>query len=310
MNYIGNIIKKYRNIIEMSRKELAKNICSEKYVYLIERGNRTPSSQICKQFGDRMGVDLFKYYEYLSCKNPIAVEATITRFNKCRRENDMEALKKVTDEALTLPDFQKIPWAYEIENNRLSYMTFKERRCHEVIKATKNILKNLEEDYQEDITTARFYVILSTCYQMLMDIEQARKAVRSAEEIISSKQHILKYANTVVAVKINKLTLHYISNELDDVINEGHKLNQYQVETSSYELGHHGLFYLAYAYYQKGLEDVGIMWFQKALYATLIRYKATDVFYLSGYGIFKVLIDDDRVPRELVSQFKKKYNMT
>ncbi|AFA48189.1 helix-turn-helix transcriptional regulator [Acetobacterium woodii] len=310
MNYIGNIIKEYRNLIGMSRKGLAKNICSEKYVYLIEKGNRTPSSLICKQFGDRMGVDLFKYYEYLSCKNPIAVEATITCFNKCRRENDMEALKKATDDALTLPDFQKIPWVYEIENNRLSYMTFKEQRCHEVIKTIKNTLNNLEEAYKEDITTARFYVILSTCYQMLMDIEQAKKAVRSAEEIISSKQNILKYTYAVIAVKINKLTLHYISGELDDVIDEGHKLNQYQVETSSYELGHHGLFYLAYAYYQKGLEDVGIMWFQKALYATLIRYKATDVFYLAGYAMFRVLIDDVRMPSELVSQFKKKYNIT
>lgn len=308
MNYIGNVIKEYRITIGMTRNELANNICSEKYVYLIEKGSRTPSSQICKQFGDKMGVDLFKYYEYLSCKNPIAVEATITCFNKCRRENDMDALKKATDEALALPDFNNKPWAYEIENNRLSYMTFKERRCDEVIKAIQDIFENLEEAYKEDITTVHFYVILSTCYQMLMDIDAARSAVKSANEIISTKQNILKYAITVIAVKINKITLHYISGELDDVIDDSHKLNQYQVEMSSYELGHHGLFYLAYAYYQKGLEEEGIMWFIKALSASLIRYKAMDIYYLTKYEMFQELIKDERVPIELVSHFKKKYN--
>ncbi len=46
----------------MSRKELAENICSEKYLYLIEKGDRTPSSEITRLLGDKVGVDIFKYY--------------------------------------------------------------------------------------------------------------------------------------------------------------------------------------------------------------------------------------------------------
>lgn len=62
MNYIGSIIRDSRNRLRMSRKELAENICSEKYLYLIEKGDRTPSSEITRLLGDKVGVDIFKYY--------------------------------------------------------------------------------------------------------------------------------------------------------------------------------------------------------------------------------------------------------
>jgi len=310
MNYIGNVIKEYRSIIKMSRKELSENICSEKYVYLIEKGERTPSAEVTRQFGNKMGVDLFKYFEYLDCLNPIDVEAMIVRFNKCRMENDPITLKRVTDVALKLPDFQKSPWVYEIKYNRMFYMILKENRCYEAIKELQDVIQNTEANYSKDIYLARFYVLLSTSYQMLMDLENARNAVASASEMIANKMHILQDAPIVVTVKINKITLHYLSSEFDEVIEEGLSLNQYQIDMHLYEMGHHGLFYLAYAHYQKGLEDEGIVWFTKALYAALIRYKPMDIYYLSKYEIFQVMISDHRVSSDLVSQFKSKYNIT
>jgi transcriptional regulator with XRE-family HTH domain len=309
MNFIGNVIKEYRNIIGMSRKELSENICTEKYVYLIEKGDRTPSAEVSKQFGDKMGVDLFKYYEYLDCLNPIDVEAAISCFNKYRKGNDMDALKEATDKALALPDFQRNPWAFEIEINRIAYMTLKERRCSEAIEEIHNILQNVEPKYSKNICFSKFYILLSTCYQMMMDLDNARYAVLAASEIVANKQNIAKFAQDVIAVKINKLTLHYLLGEFDEVIEEGIALNQYQIETSTYELCHHGLFYLAYAHYQKGLEDEGIQWFLKALYASLIRYKPRDIYYLSKYEMFQVLSSDYRVPSDLVNQFKRKYDI-
>lgn len=309
MNFIGNVIKEYRSIIGMSRKELSENICSEKYIYLIEKGERTPSAEVTRQFGDVMGVDLFKYYEYLDCINPIEVEAIINRFNKCRMENDPITLNKLTDEAMVLPDFQKIPWVYEIEYNRIFYMILKEHRCHEAIKALQDIIQNSAPNYSKDIYLARFHVLLSTSYQMLMDLDNARNAVLSACEIVANKMHIAQDAQIVVTVKINKITLHYLTGELDEVIEEGIALNQYQIDMHLYEMGHHGFFYLAYANYQKGLEDEGIKWFLKALYAALIRYKPMDIYYLSRYEMFQVLSSDYRVPVDLIALFKAKYNM-
>lgn len=41
MNYIGNVIKEFRDRKQISRKMLSENVCTEKYVYLIEKGERT-----------------------------------------------------------------------------------------------------------------------------------------------------------------------------------------------------------------------------------------------------------------------------
>lgn len=309
MNFIGNVIKEYRSSIGMSRKELSQNICSEKYVYLIEKGERTPSAEVTRQFGDAMGIDLFKYYEYLDCINPIEVEMTIKNFNQFRIENEMDALKEITEKAMQLPDFQRKPWVYEIEYNRISYMTFKEFRFREAIKEILNIVQNTEPKYLKTICFARYYILLSICYQLIRDFDNAQIATLAATEIVANKHNIAKNAQVVVAVKLYKITLNYFLGKFEDVINDGHELNQYQIKMNTYELGHHGFFYLAYSYYQIGLEVEGISWFLKALYAAHIRYKPRDIYYLTKHEMFQVLCRDSRVPSELVKQFKAKYAM-
>jgi DNA-binding XRE family transcriptional regulator len=63
MNRIGNVIKEFRCKFDMSRKELSANICSEKYVYLIEKGERSPSTDITVAFSDKRrplhGIDYY-----------------------------------------------------------------------------------------------------------------------------------------------------------------------------------------------------------------------------------------------------------
>ena len=55
MNHIGSIIKEFRLLRQLTQEQLAENICSEKYVYLIEKGERTPSTDLLRQFSDKIG---------------------------------------------------------------------------------------------------------------------------------------------------------------------------------------------------------------------------------------------------------------
>lgn len=64
MNHIGNIIHEFRNSLHLTRQELSAEICSEKYLYMIEKGDRTPSTEVMRRLEDRMGVAILKYYEY------------------------------------------------------------------------------------------------------------------------------------------------------------------------------------------------------------------------------------------------------
>ncbi len=100
MNCIGSVIKEYRKRKKISRKSLADGLCSEKYIYLIEKGERTPSAEMSALLGDKLGIDLFEYYEYVDCIDPIDVNQAIKLFTRYRNGNDMVALKRVTDEAM------------------------------------------------------------------------------------------------------------------------------------------------------------------------------------------------------------------
>lgn len=307
MNYIGSVIQEYRKMLKMSRRDLSTNICSEKYIYLIERGERTPSAEMTRLIGDKLGIDLFKYYEYLDCENPIRVEAIMKLFDRYRAQNNMNALKEITDEAMELADFNKIPWVYEIKLNNNTYMILKESRYKEAVESINNLLENMESKYFKSICVANFNILLSTSYIMLMDYNHAKETSLAAYEIVSSKQKNEKYAQVVITVKINKITIHFLLGELDEVIKEANLLDQYQTEMASYERSHFTFFYLAFAYYKMGLEEKGISCFLKGLYVSLTKYRPTDIFLLSSYEVFIEILDDPRVPSVLVDQFKKEY---
>ena len=161
MNHIGNVIKEVRCNLGMSRSELSENICSEKYLYLIEKGERTPSTEIVRLFSAKLGANIFEYYKYLDCIDPVKVLEAIKKFNTYRRIADFESLKKLSDSMAVLPDFQKMHWKYEIEVNRLSYMVFVDQKCNEAITLIKELLSQIEPKYSEEEYTANLYLLLS-----------------------------------------------------------------------------------------------------------------------------------------------------
>lgn len=309
MSCIGNVIKEYRNILGMSRRELADGICTEKYVYMIENGERTPSSKVMRLLGDKMGIDLFKYHEYLDCVNPIQVSSAIESFNIFRRKFDLISLAEVTEKAKDLKDFHTEPWRYEIELNHLMIKVFSRGESHDSIGIVQDIISGIKRNYSKDICMVNFYVLLSTCFQMERDLENARKALELAMNAIEGKLKIAKYSHAIISVKINKITLHYLAGELDCVIEEGIILSEYENELCCYERSHHAFFYLAFAYYQKGNEEEGIEWFMKGLFAILIKQRTMDMYYITEYEMFKIMLNDRRISRDLVNKIYERYDI-
>lgn len=308
MNHIGNVIKEVRCNLGMSRSELSENICSEKYLYLIEKGERTPSTEIVRLFSAKLDADIFEYYKYLGCIDPIKVCEAIKQFNTYRRIADFESLRKLSDSMAVLPDFQKMHWKYEIEVNRLSYMVFVDQKCNEAITLIKELLSQIEPKYSEEEYTANLYLLLSTCYQILNDIDGANQALSVAYQIVQNKQNIAAYNQIIISVKLNAMTLYHLSEEYDAAIEEGLLINRLQLESNSYERANFTFYYLAYAYYKKGLQDAAFEWFEKGLYDLLIHYSPIPAYYISNYDLFYQLLNDKRVSHELVTKIKNKYD--
>ena len=91
---IGEIIKEQRNLINMSRETLAEGVCTEKYVYLIEKNERNPSAYILDDFSEKLGIDLFEYYQYLNFKNKSLVVEYKKQFDRYMQIGDIEKQKK------------------------------------------------------------------------------------------------------------------------------------------------------------------------------------------------------------------------
>lgn len=234
MNRIGIIIKEYRKMLSISRKELAAGLCTEKYIYLIEKGERTPSIDIISVISERLGVDLFDYYQYLECNNPIVVRETIKRFNICRRKNEYIELEKITNSVIQFPDFNLKPWIYEIELNYLTLIIFKQRDYKEGKEKIINLLKELDIKYSSSYYAVNLYTLLSVCNQFLGDLKSANEAVQIAESMIYNKQNMDKYNHIRIAVKVSMISNAYHSGEYELVIQKGKEFLQYLYSLSVY----------------------------------------------------------------------------
>lgn len=107
MTHIGSIIQSWREERQFSRLHLSKDICTEKYLYMIEREMRTPSAEILDAFGIRLGVNLFDYFPYLDCDEPRKVLKHMNKINAYRWTTDFSLLQSTFEETKKIKDFQK-----------------------------------------------------------------------------------------------------------------------------------------------------------------------------------------------------------
>lgn len=309
MNYIGNIIKEYRCRLKMSQKMLSENICTEKYIYLIEKGERTPSADMVRLLGDRMGVDIFDHYQYLDCIDPILVRETLKNFSICQRKSDFITAKSIVDKAMELPDFKNKPWLYELEANRLAYMVFEENNYEEAILSANHVLEDIDPKYLSSIHVVSIYVLLSTCYQIIGNFEKAKEVTLAAYEIIRSKFKVEKYNHDIVSVRLNLVTLYYLTKDYEKAICEGKDLINYQLELSSYARIHVAYAFLSFSYFETDEFEEAFLYFNQAISVLLAFYSPIEVKYIREQDVFVRMVTDNRVNQKLLKEFKIKYGL-
>lgn len=309
MNHIGEVINRYRCQIGMNRKELSDDICTEKYVYLIERGERTPSSDILKLFSDRLGVDLFDYYEYLDCIDPLSVKKYIAEFKMYRAKHEPELLQESTEKARELPDFNNVPWSYEIKINEFFHAIYFMKEYEKTIADINDFLKKIEAKYSHSEYVVNTLVALSACYVFIGDLQNSRQASTNARNILSSKYKTRSHEHTLMNIKLNIMTVSYLLEEYDNVIQEGNGIIQYQSAKSSYDRVFYAFFYTAFAYYKMGMNDKALANFRKGLYISLTEDLTNDIKYIVMQDVFPELINDETINKELVKEFYGKYQL-
>lgn len=309
MSHIGTIIESYRHASGMSRKELSENICTEKHIYLIERGERSPSVNTLKLLGDRMGVDLLKFYPYLDCENPMTVYKKIQEFNMYRINIEFEQLNMITDEAEKIPDFNNSPWNFEIMLNRLYYSFYIEKKYEETSSQLRKLLDEVESIYNDDMFIASASMLMGSCCFILGDNQNAQIASETAYNIYLKKKEISTDEKLITTIIINVLGLYYINCEFDIVIDKGNEFLHTKQKINSFDRLHYIYFFVSCSYYAKHQYEEAMEVLKKAIYLLMLDYRPADVGYIALDPRFNEMLDDFGKNSKLVQEFREKYKI-
>ena len=309
MGHIGIIIEKCRQAVGMSRKELSVNICSEKYIYLIEKGKRTPSANLLKLMGEKLGVFLFGFYMYLDCVDPLYVREKMRFFHMCRINLDFKALKEASQEAEKMPDFRSKPWCYEIQLNNIYYLAFEEKKCSEAAIRLDRLLKEAEAYGATYIFLINAHTLMTTCSLVTGDVAVAKKSALRAYEVMQNNNDAMLYEQLLTKITVNLMGVHYLSNEFDDVIKRGQELLDIKQKRDSYGKVHFVYLLMALAFYGKNQRDVAAEYLKKAVHFLMVDSKPSDVSFIAKDDRFEAMLNDLSSYSAVIDYFRREYKV-
>ena len=309
MNHIGNLIKEYRSRLGISRNELASGLCSATYVYLIEKGERTPSSDLLRQFSDKLGIDLFNLYQYLDCSDPVKVHETILLFEKYKRNSEFKNLIELTDAVRDHPDFTKAPWRCEIAINKYTCMVLVDGDVYKAIEDLKRMIDLMNRHNCLDKHIAQILSLLSISYQIIGEVQEAEKALEAAMQLMNNKSNMNLYKQVIITTKLSYLFMCLKDNRHEMIIAEGISLLEYQTENNLSERTHYTYYLLSIAYYKLGHSDEAARYFRNVIYSTLIQEKPFDTRNFLEEETFIKLINSDLIDRRMIREFCQKYQI-
>lgn len=307
MAYIGQVIQKLRVNRKLSRNTLSNGICTEKYLYLIEKGQRTPSSEVSHLLSARLGVDLFQYYEYLDCIEPIYVHDAINKLNAYRRTTNFSESIVLIRELALHPDFQKPPYSYELEVDKLGYRMFIKNEYVDAIEDIISLIDSIDNKYSEEEFTANLYVLLSTALQNSMRLEEAKKAQNQAMSILENKEGITKYHQVIYSSRLNRMTLAYLERDYQAVINDGLWLYDFSNRTNVNDRSDFTYYCIAMGYWGAGQKEEAMLWLENCVFAMLTNYRPYDISIISSFGPFTEMIRSSKICDNILNRLKRMY---
>ncbi len=139
MNYehFGMLLRELRESRNITREQLAQNICTPKQIYRIEKGEYEPSLYLLNQLSIKFNMDLNEYFKmYFSSKSIVAFDG-IKNINKAVENNDVKTLKKMIEKYENYKDFK--------QGENLQHILYGKALCTALI--DNNYAKSLEYCY-------------------------------------------------------------------------------------------------------------------------------------------------------------------
>lgn len=304
ISLIGDIIEAQRLARKMTRKELAEGICSEKYIYLIERNERNPSAFILNDLSDRLGIDLFEYYPYLDYDNNNQIYEHRQNIERYSQTSNIIAMKAEVDQAAKLKAFQEEPLIYDIKVVRSIYQIIMDGKSKEAITEWNKILGD-DEIIIDPITLVNAYVALTTAYQLEGQWEQALESITIAYGLIEHQTKFSRYNTIVVTVLISLASLLYNMKDYKNLVKYSKLLGDFQEKYSEFNRVYYVDFYLSFAYFHIGKCKKAREHFMQGGYAALLFKNKLDIWVITQLEDFDDVAKKLEIAPEFIDQLYK-----
>lgn len=293
----------------MTREQLSEGICTTKYLYLIEKGERTPSNAILLKLGERMNTSLFNYYGFLECDDPIEVKRIMDGFDFCRWHFDCEWLMKYQNIADTKPDFKRIPWKFEIDFNKSMLKLIVDGKPAETAIDILETISEMPSEYQYGVCHLRQLVLLSLCYLESGKKKSADFTIELVWAAIENKLDCLEFQQLCFASAHVYMIIKIKTGDLTAAAVMAEVVLQQQKNKNCYDFYHFSLLLKGYTMIELGKSEEARESIRRGLLLLLVFDKSRDLAYLNHIGILKDILQSGLLDETLLEEIKKKYRM-
>ncbi len=309
MNHIGIIIRQFRRQLGLTQKDLADGICTARYIYLIEKGDRTPSIDVLKKLSARLRVNLFEVSNYLACKNTIQAYEAVNLFERYRSKLDLKGLSEATQRMEKEEDMQREPLKLEIILNKAIIDVLGGNRTEEIIRVFEQNYDRLINGRYFEKTYIRYLALIAFSYLMLNDHQKSESIISKAFELLNAMDED-EFKETIILTRMIHLALTYKMGKYDETINEGLRLLEYQRKRSLFERTECTYYLITLAYLKKNQNKKAYEFTMKIIYIALLEDVSIAVDIFKKNPDFIQFLSSDFDPKDRsVSSFIKKYNI-
>lgn len=307
MNNIGKVIRTLRMQQKLSQSELAKGICTAKYLYLIEKGDRTPSNEVMGALSRKLGEDLFEFYDYLSYEDPIAVRQIIHKVQQVLKVPAYEQLPSLIEEALQLPDFHKPPLSHHITYQQGICLLQLEQNPQASLALAQDALRSWEPGWIDSPYYLRHQNLLARSHLALGEPEAAclvsSRAIQSLNKLMSLKE----YQQLILSTYITDLMAHLAAGHFQATVQKGNDLLALQAQWNRSDTSVYLYFMLAFAYRKISNPLESSRMLEYGIMYALLNDSKNSIAEINQNGMIDEMLHDHQLEQELVVRFVEKF---
>lgn len=166
----------------MTQAELAEGICSVKYIYLIEKNQRTPTYEILYKLKHRLHLNINELLPYSMYDDPFYINDTVKQIDQLRRTRKFDELKQFI-KTLDLEDAVQ-PIKFEAKFSLIWIKTISNNKHMEAIREIREMIFKLSGNrYIYNIDSKNMTIEIARCYNLFALCEYLNNNVKECIDI-------------------------------------------------------------------------------------------------------------------------------